>query len=377
MWQSLLQQVLLVPAGIGQEGATWTTGVACAGPSRECKSASQAAWLEAAPPSGQRGRPSAGLGQRGASVQKGPRPLLSPPPGSHCPVRWETGKAAGPLPWAALVPAPPRAPRGGCPGLWHPRAAGSLGRREVPERALPAPVPLARPPGLSAGRSPLPAWTLLPLRGASPSGCRLPLSAEASTKWPPQPSAILCQRRAGGRPEGEAAGRPLHPPALGAWPEPSAAPPAPGLGQAALDLAPADILAGRSGAPAPHSAPPGLAPSGRRCCRPEPGGAVIKAMLLGSLGPVRTALAVTPARVGVARWTLCTGPGLSPAALGTTQHPPPSTGPLACPGPGWGASGFWCGRGYHVSSGSGQGLPGGGRCHRLAELPLGQLRSCS
>lgn len=42
-----------------------------------------------------------------------------------------------------------------------------------------------------------------------------------------------------------------------AWTEPSAAPPSPGLGQAALDLAPADILAGRSGAPAPLPAPPG------------------------------------------------------------------------------------------------------------------------
>lgn len=246
-----------------------------------------------------------GLGQRGTSIQKEPGPLLSPPPSSHCPVSGKLGKhrCHRPRPrWSQHHPEPPE----GGAGSSAPRAAGRLGRRKVPERALPAPLPRPGPPGLHAGGRPLPDRTVpAAALGCIPLGCRLPLSAEGSTKCPPQPSAISCLRRAGE--EGGRSGRPRgdHCPRRPWGPGPSPAPPRPRPALARPPWTwhrPTSWQGGRERRPLAQPRP--ASPGGRRCCRPEPGGAVIKAMLLGSLGPERTALEVTPARVGVARWTL-------------------------------------------------------------------------
>lgn len=213
-----------------------------------------------------------------------------------------------------------------------PRAAGSLGRRKVPENALLAPSLSGQPlPELSAGQeSALPQCKFLaaalgriPLWLPSAFVHHLPLSTEGSTKWPPQPSAILCLRRAGGRTEGTTA------PACPAWPGRSPAPPRPRPALARPPWTwhqPTSWQGGRERRPLspPRPAlapPPAPAPSGRGCCRPEPRAAVIKAMLLGSLRPARTVLEKTLARRGVGCWTPCTGPGLSRAALGTKAAP--------------------------------------------------------
>ncbi|XP_074182666.1 uncharacterized protein LOC141570203 [Rhinolophus sinicus] len=282
-------------------------------------------------------------------------------------VRWESvGATALGREGASTTQSPSK----GVTGAFGTQGTGSLGRRKVPENALLAPALRPAPPRIQrrAGARASPGQFRAAALGripAPPAACLCPPSAfvhEGCTKWPPQPSAILCRRRAGAVGEGGRRG-PLRPPArrglAGAQRRPARARPwhQPTSWQGGRPLA------------QPRPAP---APGGRGRCRPEPRGAVIKAMLLGSLGPARTVLEKTLARPGVGCWTPCTGPGRSRAAPGTRQQPPPSTRPLSCPGPARGAPGSWCGRGYHVSSGSrGRGLPGGGG------LPRGQLRSCS
>lgn len=202
-----------------------------------------------------------GSGAKGDFHPEGAGAPAVPPAQQSLPCEWEIGEASVPPPSAALVPAPPRAPRRGCwafgaPGSW------ALGQEKGSRKGPACASPPAGPPGPPRRRE----------AASGPDGpcCRFGVH-------PPRLPASFVRRglhkmsaaalrhfvsaagRRGGGPEREAAGRPLPPPALGAWTEPSAAPPSPGLGQAALDLAPADILAGRSGAPAPRSAPPGLA----------------------------------------------------------------------------------------------------------------------
>lgn len=146
MWQSLLQQVLLVPAGIGQEGATWTTGVACAGPSRECKSASQAAWLEAAPPSGQRGRPSAGLGQSGGFRPEGAEAPAVPPARQSLPCKvgnWESGGATA---LGSAGPSTTQSPSRRVPGPLAPQGGRELGQEGGSGKGPACPCPPGQAP---------------------------------------------------------------------------------------------------------------------------------------------------------------------------------------------------------------------------------------
>lgn len=308
-----------VPAGIGQEGATW----------------SRPAWTRVLGHIWNEGQPLGHLAGgcpnlrpmrtafcgSGAKRDFHPEGTKAPPPPtavnaqswatSH--MRWESaGATALGREGASTTHSPSKGVTGafGTPGQLGAWAGGRF--QKTP--CLP-PLSPASPSQNSAqdrsrrfhsGSSLLLLWDASPPWLPSAFVHPLPLSAEGSTKWPPQPSAILCQ--AGGREGGR---RETTAPACPAWPgrSPAPAPPSPGLGQAALDLAPADILAGRSGAPAPSQPRPGLAPppapapSGRGCCRPEPRGAVIKAMLLGSLGPARTVLEKMLARLGVGCWT--------------------------------------------------------------------------
>lgn len=152
-------------------------------------------------------------------------------------VRWESvGATALGREGASTTQSPSK----GVTGAFGTQGTGSLGRRKVPENALLAPALRPAPPrtqrragarAAASGRIPAP-----------PAACLCPPSAfvhEGCTKWPPQPSAILCRRRAGagGR---EAGGDPCA--RRPAWPGRSPAPPRPRPA-----LAPADVLAGRPG----------------------------------------------------------------------------------------------------------------------------------
>lgn len=157
---------------------------------------------------------SPGLGGRmSASTPAAPQPAQPPL------MRQED---IGPLPWSGARPLSAQSPLKGTWSLWQPRAAGSLGGRKVPERALPAPFTLSRPsrPQCRAG-IPLPEWTLLPAAtGAPPPAAPV---FDGSTKWLPQPCAILCLGRVASS-LGEGAGGDHCPPACPGWPGLSPAP---------------------------------------------------------------------------------------------------------------------------------------------------------
>lgn len=230
----------------------------------------QAIWSEAALHQGKRRPPLEGLGQSRIFIQKEPRPgrpgacvhpclSMSLPHAGQPPL--EGGRASvPPTPGKGSSPRSPRAPgrdEGTSGGSGWPGPRQAEGCREgtacspSPSRALWA----------SAQPAALPEWTfLLPA-----PGCRLPLSSWGCTKWPPQPSAILCVRLAGRRP-GRGGGREttVRPLPRVAWTEPSSSPrPSSALAAAALGLAPAHVLARPSGNPGPSPSPasPLAAPS--------------------------------------------------------------------------------------------------------------------
>lgn len=146
-------------------------------------------------------------------------------------VRWESvGATALGREGASTTQSPSK----GVTGAFGTQGTGSLGRRKVPENALLAPAVRPAPPrtqrragarAAASGRIPAP-----------PAACLCPPSAfvhEGCTKWPPQPSAILCRRRAGAGGGGGRRG-PLRPP------------PAPGLGTSRRPGRAAGDAAGRS-----------------------------------------------------------------------------------------------------------------------------------
>ncbi|XP_040346482.1 collagen alpha-1(I) chain isoform X1 [Herpailurus yagouaroundi] len=210
-------------------------------------------------------------------------------------------------------------------------------------------------------------------------------------------------RVAGGGGGRETTARPPAPSGLdGAQQQP---PPQPGLGRGCPGLGTSQSLGKAVREPRPFTQPAGpLATpqppltSRRRCCRPEPRRAVIKAMLLegvlAATGPARTVLEMTLARVGgdgLPGPTVTRAPSVSghtgetsgplsptPATLPPylPEEPPGSlAGPRAGPGAHGGQSGFRSGRSYCPSSGSRDGgLPGGGELCSRASRGAGASR---
>lgn len=268
-----------------------------------------------------------------------------------------------------------------------------MGRRKLPEKALPA------PPQLFLARSP---WASTQDRrphfqsGHYPS---LPL------RGPSLPQAIGCLCLSGAPQNGRRSPPPAPSGLDGAQQQP---PPQPGLGRGCPGLGTSQSLGKAVREPRPFTQPAGpLATpqppltSRRRCCRPEPRRAVIKAMLLegvlAATGPARTVLEMTLARVGgdglpgpavtrapsVSGHTGETSGPLSPAPATLPpylpEEPPGSlAGPRAGPGAHGGRSGFRSGRSYCPSSGSRDGgLPGGGELCSRASRGAGASRESS
>lgn len=162
-----------------------------------------------------------------------------------------------PLPWARARPQDHPEPLEGVRAPLAAQGGRGPGQEEEGSREGTACPPLSGQAllGLHTGQAAtLPEWTfLLPAPGG-----RLPLSSWGCTKWPLQPSAILCMRQAGervarqGRREGDHC-----PPACPEWPGRSPAPaPAPARPWPRLPWAwhQRTSWQGRPGTPALHPA---------------------------------------------------------------------------------------------------------------------------
>lgn len=207
----------------------------------------------------------AGFSSRRSRGLGGREPVSTPASQCHCltldSLLWKVGGHPCHPPRARARPQDHPEPLGGIEGTSG--GSGWPGPRQAEgcrEGTACSPSP-SRALWASAQPAALPEWTfLLPA-----PGCRLPLSSWGCTKWPPQPSAILCVRLAGRRP-GRGGGREttVRPLPRVAWTEPSSSPrPSSALAAAALGLAPAHVLARPSGNPGPSPSPasPLAAPS--------------------------------------------------------------------------------------------------------------------